>query len=132
MLYGAFVRRFDSFLAPLLFAPIQNRFCRPIYIARHRLWRGSARRRLTRPKYRARIARAGGRHIFFRRKSRITIRLVSDWKINDLAGIVTDPRTGVTANGEMMRYTLLVCPISCLLGGVCLWLGSRILDKKGE
>ncbi|HEX8736581.1 MAG TPA: MFS transporter [Pyrinomonadaceae bacterium] len=53
-------------------------------------------------------------------------------KLNDLAGIVTDSKTGVTTNGEMMRYTLLVCPISCLLGGVCLWLGSRILDKKGE
>lgn len=50
-------------------------------------------------------------------------------KLNDLAGIVTDPKTGVTANAEMMRYTLLVCPISCLLAAVCLWLGSRSLDE---
>jgi MFS family permease len=53
-------------------------------------------------------------------------------KLNDLAGIVTDPKTGVTTNAEMMRYTMLVCPLSCLLGGVCLWLGSKILDKKAE
>ncbi|HEX9960276.1 MAG TPA: MFS transporter [Pyrinomonadaceae bacterium] len=52
-------------------------------------------------------------------------------KLNDLAGIVTDTKTGVTANAEMMRYTMLVCPVSCLIGGVCLWLGSRILDKEG-
>lgn len=53
-------------------------------------------------------------------------------KLNDLAGIVTDPKTGATANAEMMRYTMLVCPASCLLGAICLWLGSKILDKTGE
>lgn len=53
-------------------------------------------------------------------------------KLNDLAGIATDPKTGVTANAEMMRYTMLVCPISCLLGALCLWLGSKIQDKTGE
>jgi MFS family permease len=54
-------------------------------------------------------------------------------RLNDVAGIVvTDAKTGATANAEMMRYTMLVCPISCLLGGACLWLGSKILDKKGE
>jgi MFS family permease len=51
-------------------------------------------------------------------------------KLNDLAGIVTDPKTGATANAEMMRYTLLVCPVSCLIGGFCLWLGSKALDRK--
>jgi hypothetical protein len=50
-------------------------------------------------------------------------------KLNDLAGIVTDPKTGMTANAEMMRYTLLVCPISCLLAAICLWLGSRSLNE---
>jgi MFS family permease len=52
-------------------------------------------------------------------------------KLNDLAGIVTDPKTGVTANAEMMRYTMLVCPVSCLIGCACLWLGSKILDREG-
>jgi MFS family permease len=53
-------------------------------------------------------------------------------KLNDLAGIATDPKTGATVNADMMRYTMLVCPVSCLLGGLCLWLGSKILDKTGE
>ncbi len=48
-------------------------------------------------------------------------------KLSDLAGIVTDPQTGVTENAEMMRYTLLICPFSCLLAAICLWLGSRSL-----
>lgn len=50
-------------------------------------------------------------------------------KLNDLAGIVTNPQTGATTNAEMMRYTMLVCPISCLLAAICLWLGSRSLSK---
>jgi MFS family permease len=53
-------------------------------------------------------------------------------KLNDLAGIVTDPKTGATANAEMMRYTMLVCPAACLLSFVCLWLGSRTLNEKSE
>jgi MFS family permease len=48
-------------------------------------------------------------------------------KLSDLAGIVTNPQTGVTENAEMMRYTLLICPFSCLLAAICLWLGSRSL-----
>ncbi len=51
-------------------------------------------------------------------------------KLNDLAGIVTNPQTGATTNAEMMRYTLLVCPISCLLAVICLWLGSRSLNNS--
>lgn len=51
-------------------------------------------------------------------------------KLSDLAGIVTNPQTGVTANAEMMRYTLLVCPISCLVAAFCLWLGSRKLAAE--
>ncbi len=46
-------------------------------------------------------------------------------KLTDLAGVVTDPATGVTENAGMMRYTLLVCPFSCLLAAIFLWLGSR-------
>ena len=46
-------------------------------------------------------------------------------KLNDVAQIVTDSKTGITANAEMMRYTLLVCPVSCLLGAICLFVGSR-------
>jgi MFS family permease len=51
-------------------------------------------------------------------------------KLNDLAGIVTNPQTGVTTNTEMMRYTLLVCPLACLLAAMCLWLGSRSLNNS--
>lgn len=51
-------------------------------------------------------------------------------KLNDLAGIVTNPQTGVTANAEMMRYTLLVCPISCFLSAIVLYLGSQTLKKS--
>ena len=50
-------------------------------------------------------------------------------KLSDLAGIVTNPQTGVTENAEMMRYTLLICPFSCLIAAVCLWLGSRNFAK---
>jgi MFS family permease len=53
-------------------------------------------------------------------------------KLNDLAGIVTDPVSGVTANVEMMRYTMLVCPVSCFLSAIVLYLGSRSLDGKSS
>jgi MFS family permease len=53
-------------------------------------------------------------------------------KLNDLAGIVTDPVSGVTANVEMMRYTMLVCPISCFLSAIVLYIGSRSLDKSSD
>jgi MFS family permease len=52
-------------------------------------------------------------------------------KLNDFAGIVTDAK-GMTTNAEMMRYTLLVCPVSCLLAAVCLWFGSKALERKSE
>ncbi len=51
-------------------------------------------------------------------------------KLNDLAGIVTNPQTGVTTNAEMMRYTMLVCPISCALSAVVLYLGGKSLNKS--
>ncbi|HEY0427371.1 MAG TPA: MFS transporter [Pyrinomonadaceae bacterium] len=53
-------------------------------------------------------------------------------KLNDFAGIVSNPQTGVIANAEMMRYTLLICPISCLIGAIVLYLGSRSLDKASD
>ncbi len=50
-------------------------------------------------------------------------------KLNDFAGIATDTK-GITTNAEMMRYTLLVCPISCLLAAICLFIGSKYLNKN--
>lgn len=46
-------------------------------------------------------------------------------KLNDVAGIVTNPLTRLTENAEMMRYTMLVCPLACLLGAICLLIGAR-------
>lgn len=51
-------------------------------------------------------------------------------KLNDIAGIVTNPATKITENAEMMRYTLLVCPLACLLGGLLLLFGSRFAKEK--
>ncbi len=50
-------------------------------------------------------------------------------KLNDYAGIVTD-KQGITENAEMMRYTLLVCPISCLLAAICLFIGGKFLKNS--
>ncbi|HEY0321277.1 MAG TPA: MFS transporter [Pyrinomonadaceae bacterium] len=36
----------------------------------------------------------------------------------------------VTANPQMMRYTLLVCPAASALGALLLWLGSRRLEQS--
>lgn len=52
-------------------------------------------------------------------------------KLNDMAG-VTDLATGALLNPNAMRFTLLVCPISCVLGFFCLWLGGKILERKSE
>lgn len=49
-------------------------------------------------------------------------------KLNDFAGIATDAK-GITTNAEMMRYTLLVCPVSCVLAAICLFIGGKYLDK---
>jgi MFS family permease len=43
-------------------------------------------------------------------------------KLNDVLG--------ATATPEMMRYALLVCPASCLLAAVCLYSGSRTLNRS--
>lgn len=50
-------------------------------------------------------------------------------KLNDFAGIVTNAQ-GVTANAEMMRYTMLVCPISCVLATICLFIGSKVMSAE--
>ncbi len=43
-------------------------------------------------------------------------------KLNDIFG--------ATQNPVMMRYTLLVCPVSCALGALMLWLGSREMSQQ--
>jgi len=50
---------------------------------------------------------------------------------SNLIGYLND-KLGATANPEMLRYALLVCPVSCLLAAIMLWLGSRSLNKTGE
>jgi hypothetical protein len=47
---------------------------------------------------------------------------------SNLIGFLSD-RFGATGNPTIMRYALLVCPISCLLSAICLWLGSRSLNE---
>ena len=43
---------------------------------------------------------------------------------SNLIGYLSD-KLGATENPLMMRYALLVCPISCLLSAVCLFAGSK-------
>ena len=43
---------------------------------------------------------------------------------NILIGQISD-KLGATENPAMMRYALLVCPVSCLLGAICLFAGSK-------
>lgn len=50
---------------------------------------------------------------------------------SNLIGFLSD-RFGATADPNMMRYALLVCPISCLLGAICLFIGSRSLNSKTD
>jgi MFS family permease len=45
-------------------------------------------------------------------------------KLNDLLGAADNP--------QMMRYGFLVSPISCVLGAIFLWRGSRVLEKMRE
>lgn len=48
---------------------------------------------------------------------------------SNLIGFLSD-KFGATQNPVMMRYALLVCPISCLLATICLILGSKILNRS--
>jgi len=43
---------------------------------------------------------------------------------SNLIGFLSD-RFGATENPAMMRYSLLVCPIACLLSAICLFAGSK-------
>lgn len=38
----------------------------------------------------------------------------------------------VAENPQMMRYTLLVCPVASALGALFLWLGSRRLERDSR
>jgi MFS family permease len=44
---------------------------------------------------------------------------------SNLIGFLSD-KFGATENPSMMRYALLVCPLSCLLSAICLLVGRRI------
>jgi MFS family permease len=46
-----------------------------------------------------------------------------------LIGYVSD-RIGVAADPQMMRYSLLVCPLACALGAVLLWMGSKARSRE--
>lgn len=48
---------------------------------------------------------------------------------SNLIGYLND-KFGATENPAMMRYALLVCPISCLLSAILLYLGSRTLKNE--
>lgn len=47
----------------------------------------------------------------------------------NLIALISD-YLGGTQNPQMLRYALIVCPVSCLLGAVCLYLGGRHLTKN--
>lgn len=48
---------------------------------------------------------------------------------SNLIGFLSD-RFGATQNPSMMRYALLVCPISCALSAICLFIGGKSLQKS--
>lgn len=50
---------------------------------------------------------------------------------SNLIGLLND-KFGAAENPSVLRYTLLVCPISCLLAAICLWLGSRSLSAAEQ
>ena len=47
---------------------------------------------------------------------------------SNLIGFLND-KFGATENPQLMRYALLVCPISCLLSALLLYLGSKNRNK---
>lgn len=57
-----------------------------------------------------------------------TVNLVAYGIGAPLIGKVSD-LLGVTTNPEQMRYSLLICPITCAIGAVLLWLGSRARER---
>ena len=50
---------------------------------------------------------------------------------SNLIGFLSD-KFGATENPVMMRYALLVCPVSCALSAICLYIGSRSLNNKAD
>lgn len=48
---------------------------------------------------------------------------------SNLIGFLND-KFGATANPAMMRYALLVCPISCALSAICLFAGGKSLQNS--
>jgi MFS family permease len=48
---------------------------------------------------------------------------------SNLIGYLND-KLGATEVPEMMRYALLVCPVSCLLSAICLFAGSKTLNRQ--
>lgn len=57
-----------------------------------------------------------------------TVNIVSFLIGSPLIGKLND-WVGATENPQLMRYTLLVCPLSCLCGALLLWLGGRSLQR---
>jgi len=47
-----------------------------------------------------------------------------------LIGFVSD-RMGVALDPGQMRYSLLICPMACAAGALCLWMGSRARQRAG-
>jgi MFS family permease len=47
---------------------------------------------------------------------------------SNLIGFLSD-KFGATESPAMMRYALLVCPASCLLSAICLWIGSKQMNS---
>lgn len=47
----------------------------------------------------------------------------------NIIGLISD-KLGATANPVMLRYALLLCPVCCLAGAICLWLGGKTLDRE--
>jgi MFS family permease len=50
---------------------------------------------------------------------------------SNLIGYLSD-FFGSKDNPVMMRYALLVCPISCLLAAICLFIGSKVLNSESN
>jgi len=81
--------------------------------------------------------RGGGRHGNCGRQSTRTWHCDLFFSVNiaayligsNLIGFLND-KLGATENPVMMRYALLVCPASCAVSAVCLWLGSRSFYKS--
>ena len=50
---------------------------------------------------------------------------------SNLIGYLSD-RFGATADPAMLRYALIVCPVSCVLSAILLFSGSRVMNRAGQ